>query len=108
MSEVSELLLELWFTPVGAFTTLIKFLLGLALGYVLVKALKYILAFIGIILLGSALSVWSVEAVSENTLGKLGISLETFRKLLVWFTAVLIGPIATGFIVGVIIGLIKK
>lgn len=108
MSEISELIFRTLSTPTGGFVTFLQFLLGIALGYVFVKALKYILAFIGILLLGSALSAWSLGTLPEDIMSRLGVSLETLRKLLVWFTAILVGPVAAGFIIGAIIALIKK
>ncbi|MEM4717647.1 MAG: hypothetical protein QXE81_02670, partial [Desulfurococcaceae archaeon] len=88
--------------------TFIQFILGLALGYISAKIFKYVLALIAILILGSVISVWSLESLSSETLGKIGTTLEIIKNTVSAFIAILIGPVATGFIIGVIIGFIKK
>ncbi|MEM3912845.1 MAG: hypothetical protein QXM43_05925 [Desulfurococcaceae archaeon] len=105
---ISELMNEVLSTPTGAIVTFIQFLLGLALGYITAKIFKYILAIIAILVLGSLLSVWSIGSISKETLTKLGVTLETLKNIVVAFATLLVGPIAVGFIVGAIIGFLKK
>jgi uncharacterized membrane protein (Fun14 family) len=105
---ITELLTEILSTPTGAIVTFIQFLLGLALGYITAKIFKYILAMIAILILGSFLSVWSIGSLSGESLSKLGVTLETLKNIVLAFLTILVGPIAIGFIVGVIIGFLKK
>ena len=105
---ITELLTEILSTPTGAIVTFIQFLLGLALGYITAKIFKYIIAMIAILILGSFLSVWSIGSLSGETLSKLGVTLETLKNIVLAFLTILVGPIAIGFIVGVIIGFLKK
>ncbi|MEM5833371.1 MAG: hypothetical protein QXF04_02375, partial [Candidatus Aenigmatarchaeota archaeon] len=51
---------EVAFNPPSVIVMLIQFVLGLALGYVSVKALKYIIAFIAVLVLGVMLSIWNL------------------------------------------------
>jgi uncharacterized membrane protein (Fun14 family) len=105
---ITELLTEILSTPTGAIVTFIQFLLGLALGYITAKIFKYIIAMIAILILGSLLSVWSIGSLSGESLSKLGVTLETLKNIVLAFLTILVGPIAIGFIVGVIIGFLKK
>lgn len=105
---IGELLSGLLSTSTGIVVIAIQFLLGLALGYILVKALKYILALIAILILGSALSIWSLGSLPEDILAKIGVTIETLKNLAIVFTTILVGPIMVGFIIGVILGLVKK
>ncbi|MEM2214926.1 MAG: hypothetical protein QXP47_00520 [Candidatus Nezhaarchaeales archaeon] len=86
----------------------VQFLLGLALGYVSVKALKYILAFIAILVLGTFLSVWSLGLTPAQALQTIGTALQAVKELAVVLGLMSIGPVSIGFVVGAIIGLMKK
>lgn len=86
----------------------IQFLLGLALGFVSVKALKYILAFIAILVLGTFLSVWSLGLTPTQALQTLGNAIQAAKGFAVILGLMNIGPVSIGFIVGAIIGLMKK
>ncbi|MEB3766103.1 MAG: hypothetical protein GSR77_08090 [Desulfurococcales archaeon] len=91
---------------------LIEFLLGFGLGYTAVKALRYILAFIGILLLGSALSVWSIGANSAEIAEKIGMEvkqlLPLLKGLMTVFGTIVVGPASVGVLVGIIVASIKK
>lgn len=87
---------------------LIQFLLGLGLGYVSVKALKYVLAFIAILALGSFLSVWSLGGSMDATLKYLGDLAGVAKNLLLVLGLVTVGPVSVGFIVGALVALLRK
>ncbi|MEM2006141.1 MAG: hypothetical protein QW154_00660 [Sulfolobales archaeon] len=87
---------------------LIQFLLGLGLGYVSVKALKYIIAFIALLVLGSFLSVWSLGGSVDATLGYLGTLASSVKNLLFVLGLITVGPVSVGFIVGALIALLRK
>lgn len=86
----------------------IQFLLGLALGYVSVKALKYVLAFIAILVLGTFLSVWSLGLTPMQALQSLSAALQAAKDFVVILGLMNVGPVSIGFIVGAIVGLMKK
>ncbi|MDK6028594.1 hypothetical protein QPL79_04400 [Ignisphaera sp. 4213-co] len=87
---------------------LVQFLLGLALGYVSVKALKYILAFIAILALGTLLSVWSLGATPSDVLKTVGLTIESLKSLAILLGLMTIGPVSIGFIIGALMALLKK
>ncbi|MEM0065807.1 MAG: hypothetical protein QW459_06170 [Sulfolobales archaeon] len=91
-----------------AVAVLIQFLLGLGLGYVSVKALKYIIAFIALLVLGSFLSVWSLGGSVDATLGYLGTLASNVKNLLFVLGLITVGPVSVGFIVGALIALLRK
>jgi hypothetical protein len=86
----------------------LQFLLGLALGYIAVKALKYILAFIAILALGTFLSVWSLGTSPQDVLKNIGTTVEAIKSLAVALGLMTIGPVAIGFIVGALVALLRK
>jgi uncharacterized membrane protein (Fun14 family) len=89
-------------------TIAVQFLLGLGLGYISVKALKYVLAFIAILVLGSFLSVWSLGGSVEETLSVFGELAGTMKNLLLLLGIMTVGPVSVGFIVGVLLGILRK
>ncbi len=90
----------------------IEFLLGLALGYLAVKVVRYILAFIGILLLGSVLQVWSLGGSMEDFAKQLGVEVAKLAPIIkqIVFTIglTIVGPASLGFIVGVILANVRK
>lgn len=87
---------------------LIQFLLGLGLGYVSVKVLKYIVAFIALLILGSFLSVWSLGTSIDDALKYFGELAGTVKNLLFVLGLVTVGPVSVGFILGALIALLRK
>ncbi|HIP56769.1 MAG TPA: hypothetical protein EYH02_01675 [Ignisphaera aggregans] len=110
--DVSSFIGSILINPRAYIVMLIQFLLGLGLGYVAMRALKYILGAVGIIFLGIALGVWSIgnsiyEALYRmeliaKSLWEIAYSLLTALGLLV------IGPVTVGFIVGALIAQFRK
>ena len=98
--------------PVAAVSLVIQFLLGLGLGYVSAKALKYVLAFVGILLLGSFLNVWSFGQTPEEALKHLGMELLQLKNLVISLLSALglltLGVTTIGFIVGAVIAWLRK
>ena len=91
---------------------LIQVGLGFGLGYVMAKMAKYVLAFIGILIIGSMLSVWSLgsslEDILSNTQSKLSELLPLVKKFLLTLGLLTVGPTSLGFVMGLIVGLLKK
>ena len=90
----------------------IQFALGLALGYFSVKVLKYILALIGVLILGSILSVWSLGGNINELISSIGVEVQKVLPLIKRVVSALgiftIGPVAVGFLIGLIIGSTRK
>ncbi len=86
----------------------IQFFLGLGLGYVSVKALKYVVAFIALLVLGAFLSIWSLGVTPSEILQSLGIAASLAKDLATVLGLMTIGPVSVGFIIGAILGLMKK
>jgi len=82
--------------------------LGLGLGYVSVKALKYVLAFIAILVLGTFLSIWSLGTTPSEVLQSLGSAAALVKDFVTALGLMTVGPVSVGFIVGAILGLLKK
>ena len=94
--------------PKVAAAVIIQFLMGLGLGYFAVKVLKYVVAFIAILVLGSFLSVWSLGGSVESSLQMLGEVASTVKGLLTVLGVMTVGPVSVGFIVGALISLLRK
>ncbi len=90
----------------------IQFLMGLGLGYFSVKALKYIVALILILVLGMVLSIWSIGSSPESFLGSIYELIRQFQPQLIALLQLLgimtMGPVSLGFILGIIIALVRK
>jgi uncharacterized membrane protein (Fun14 family) len=90
----------------------IQFLLGLGLGYYSAKVIKYLLALIGIVILGAVLSVWSLGGSIDDFLLKLGTQAHALMPVIEGFMATLgiltVGPVTVGFLLGLLIAISKK
>ncbi len=98
--------------PYVAVSLIIQVLLGFALGYFSVKVFKYILAFIGILVLGSFLNAWSLGGSIEETIYKYyeGFKdlIPVIKNLLITLGILTVGPVSIGFILGLIVGFMRK
>ena len=101
-------LVTLFSQPQTVAVVSIQFLLGLSLGYVSVKALKYVLAFIAILALGTFLSVWNLGTSPLEVLRSLGGAISLVKDLAMVLGLMTVGPVSVGFIVGAILGLMRK
>ena len=99
---------SLFMGPASMFIFMVELSLGIGLGYVSLKALKYILAFAAIIILGLLLNVWQAPqlAFQMGIRDFIAISSQilTFAYS-IGLTTVL--PLTIGFISGAIIGALK-
>ncbi|WP_042667426.1 hypothetical protein [Desulfurococcus amylolyticus] len=106
-----DVLNELLSNPRVYIAVFIQFVLGLAIGYFSLKVLKYIVALILIIILGVILSIWSIGGSIYDLLAKIYGSSSQILKIVESIASTLglltIGPVAVGFIVGVIIAWVK-
>lgn len=90
----------------------VQFLLGVGLGYISVRAFKYILAFIVILILGVILNVWSLGFSMESLVSELGEHAAQVKDLIFSMAGTLglltLGPVAVGFLVGVLVSWLRK
>ncbi len=98
--------------PQVAIAIIIEIIMGIALGYIMAKMAKYIIAFIAILIIGAVLNVWSLGGSIQGFLEKLGITAMEFKNVILGFLGTLgllmVGPVTLGFLIGIIIGLMKK
>lgn len=110
--DVSSFIGSILINPRAYIVMLIQFLLGLGLGYVAMKALKYILGAVGIIFLGIALGVWSIGNSIYETLYRMELIAKSLWEiaysLLTALGLLVIGPVTVGFIVGALIAQFRK
>ncbi|MEM0014356.1 MAG: hypothetical protein QXS42_07290 [Zestosphaera sp.] len=106
--SLESLLSEVLADPKVSAVILVQFLLGLGLGYIAVKVLKYIIAFIAILVLGTFLSIWSLGGSVENTLSTFGELANTAKNFITILGLMTVGPVSIGFIVGALLGLLRK
>jgi uncharacterized membrane protein (Fun14 family) len=90
----------------------IQIVLGIALGYVMVKVLKYIIAFIGVLVVGAVLNVWSLGGSIEDFIANFGKQAEEAKDLIINLIKILgilsVGPLTLGFVLGILIGILKS
>lgn len=89
-----------------------QFLLGLGLGYVSAKALKYILAFMGLLVLAAAVNGYtlgsSLEGVMREYYRELSEVAPHVKSMLATVGLLTLGPASAGFLVGAAIGVLKR
>lgn len=105
------MLAQLFQNPVVFLVMLVEFMLGFGLGYFSVRALKYILALIAILVAGIVLNIWSLGLSLESLLGGLGEYAGRAKDLLMGLAGALgllaVGPVMIGFLIGVIVAAVR-
>ncbi len=98
--------------PNVAIAIIIEIAMGVALGYVMAKMAKYIVAFIAILIIGAVLNIWSLGGSIQDFLTKLGMTAAELKNVILGFLGTLgllmVGPVTLGFLIGIVIGLMKK
>ena len=98
--------------PVVFASFVIQFLLGLGAGYYMAKIAKYIVVLIAIFILGALIGAWGISGSVEEALKSLGASVAESKDAIISimkaFGFVLVGPTAIGFIVGILLELLRK
>ncbi len=108
---ISSLLGSALSNPKVAVAVIIQVALGFALGYIMAKAFKYIIAFIIVLVAGVILNVWSLggslEGIYMNT-----TLVKEYSKYMIGFLkllgVLLVGPVTLGFFLGLIVGWLKR
>lgn len=109
---LAELLGDLASNPSVSAAIIIQVVLGFAAGYYMAKIAKYVFALVGIFLLGALVGAWGFSGSVEDALKQLGKSIVESKDQLIAiiraFGFLLVGPTAVGFVLGVLVGLIKR
>lgn len=106
-----DMLVQFLQNPMTYIVLLVEFILGFCLGYLSLKALKYILALIAVLVAGVFLNVWSLGLSLDKIVGMLGEYSVRAKDLLMGLAGTLglltLGPVTLGFLVGVIVAAVK-
>jgi len=106
--DLQSVISELMSNPIVLASFVVKFFLGLILGYFLAKVFKYILALVAIVLIGLLLDIWQLGGLGEF-FSRSGLEwskvyplIQTLISALGILTTL---PIGVGFLLGVIIAM---
>ena len=112
--DIGSFLLSTFTNPSSLIIFLIEFALGAGLGYFSTKIFKYILALIGVFIIGVLLNVWQSPQLGSNLgsqLTQLGLSWEKISPVVIsvmyMFGLTTVFPITLGFIIGVVAAMAK-
>jgi hypothetical protein len=109
MSEVGLIeAIEVLLSSKPLLVLILQFILGVGLGYVSVKAFKYVLAFIILLLLGALLSLWSLSEQAHALMSELGDIARRLIGLLIALGILTVGPLSIGFLIGALLALVRK
>lgn len=89
----------------------VQFIMGLIAGYLTAKIAKYVIALLGIFLVGALLGIWGTASSVNEAVKRVEALAElkdVVYKLAQIFGFMAIGPTMIGFIVGIIIGVVRK
>lgn len=107
-----ELLSSAANNPTMLTAMVIQFVLGFAAGYYMAKIAKYVVALIGVFIIGALIGAWGVSGSVEDTLKSLTQNWleakDVAMKMLQFVSTILVGPTALGFFVGLVIGATRK
>jgi len=109
--DIGSNIISLFSHPYSIIIFIIEFVLGLGLGYFSIKIVKYLLALILIFAIGVVLNIWAAPNIGANMLSNLGadwsIIYPVITSLILILGLTTILPITLGFILGIIIAIIK-
>ena len=114
VTDVSSLanLIELAQTnPQLAVAIIIQLLLGFAAGYYMAKVAKYVMALVGVFVLGSLIGAWGASGSVDDVMSRIQ-NIAEFKdmamNIIKMFGFLMVGPTAIGFLAGLILGLTRK
>lgn len=111
-NTISELISELLSNPKFYTSAFIQFLMGFLVGYFSFKVLKYVIALLITLVIGSFLSVWSLGDSLTTLLSRLFPEIvNAMPYILTALQAlgiIIVGPTALGFIIGALVGLVRR
>ena len=112
--DIGKLFASLFLNPSFLMTFIIEFALGFGLGYFSVKVFKYIIALIGIFIVGILLNIWQTPQLGTSItseLAQLGLTwsevLPVALSLVYTLGITTVMPITIGFAIGLIVAMTK-
>lgn len=109
---LSDIISELMSSPKFYISAFIQFLMGFLVGYFSFKVIKYVIALLITLVIGSFLSVWSLGDSLTTLLSKLFPEIVNaipyILTALQMLGIIIVGPIAVGFIIGALVGLVRR
>jgi hypothetical protein len=112
--DFGSIISSVFSNPSSIIVFIIEFALGLGLGYFSAKVIKYIMALIGIFIVGVVLNVWTIPNLGANIqqqLNSLGLEWSKIYPVLLSIIYILglttVLPITLGFIIGIVIAIAK-
>ncbi|RUM46623.1 MAG: hypothetical protein DSY37_04870 [Hyperthermus sp.] len=112
LTGLSDIVGSLVSEPTAGVAVVIQLVLGFAAGYYMAKVAKYLLALIGVFTLGAMVGAWGASGSLEDATRKIGeelmLSKSDVVKLIRAFSFVLVGPTAIGFMVGLLVGFLRR
>ncbi|MDQ1280917.1 MAG: hypothetical protein QG670_2180 [Thermoproteota archaeon] len=101
-------------SPAFLIIFIIQLVLGLGLGYFSIKIFKYLIALIGIFVVGLLLNVWQTPMLGTNLSGELvqlGLTWQQIYPIVMSIILTLglttVLPITLGFVIGIIVAMVK-
>lgn len=109
---LSDIISELVSNPKFYTSAFIQFLMGFLVGYFSFKVIKYVVALLITLVIGSFLSVWSLgdslTALLSKLFPEIVNAIPYILTALQILGIIIVGPIAAGFIIGAFVGLIRR
>jgi len=107
-ADLGQVAGSLFTSPSSILVFVIELFLGIGLGYVSLKALKYIVAFAALTLIGVLLNVWQAPMLASQLGAKDIVSVSSqFLAFAYTLGLTTVMPLTLGFIVGAIIGTLR-
>ncbi len=98
--------------PTMLVAIIIQFVLGFAAGYYMAKIAKYIIALVGVFIVGALIGAWGMSGSVEDTLKSLSNNWQEMKSLTLQLvkliSTILVGPTALGFFIGLVVGVTRK
>lgn len=109
--NLSDVVSNIISNPVSLMVFLIQIALGFGIGYFTMKALKYILAVVALLMIGVMLNIWQFGSI-EEFLRMLGMDwtniLSTAQSALMVLGVLTVLPLGLGFCLGIFIGVVRR
>ena len=107
-TDLGQVAGSLFTSPSSILVFVIELFLGIGLGYISLKALKYLLAFAALTLLGVLLNVWQAPLLASQLGAKDIVSVSSqFLAFAYALGLTTVMPLTLGFIIGAIIGTLR-
>ena len=110
--NISSIVDTILSNPSIAVVTGIELLLGIGIGYIVAKIAKYVLALIALLVAGTILRVWNLSEPGNGFPAEMNAFINKLKDIILgvisMFGVLVSGPLMVGFLIGVVVGLLKK